>query len=89
MKRFMVLFAVFFLGVAVASAVFAVAVRHYFDNYSMDQEYQKVLREFEWEKTCLGMKIASLVFQISPDLKDKGKEILISRDGSVVVRDLE
>ncbi len=89
MRKFLALFAVFFLGVAVASFVFAVAVRHYFDNYSMDQEYRRVLKESEWEKTCLRMKIASLMLQMSPDLRDGRREILISRDGSVTVEGIK
>jgi len=50
-----------------------------------NKEYLKTIGELEQKKTRLGQKITSLVLQISPDLRESYKEILISRDGSVEI----
>jgi hypothetical protein len=70
----------FVLGMLVATFFCTTIARH-----TTNQEYLKTIGELEQEKTRLGQKITSLVLQISPDLKESGKEILISRDGSLEI----
>jgi hypothetical protein len=46
-----------------------------------------MISELQQQKIWLGQKIASSVLEVNPDLRESGKEILVSRDGSVEVEE--
>jgi len=81
MKRIFPLLLSFILGALTATLICTATMHHV-----VSREHAAMISELQQEKIWLGQKIASLVLEVSPDLRDSGKEILVGRDGSVEIR---
>ncbi len=81
-KRLIPLLPAFILNAFTATLVCTATMRHV-----VSREHAAMISELQQQKIWLGQKIASSVLEVNPDLRESGKEILVSRDGSVEVEE--